>query len=61
MKDMNEKNRITLWMVGEDYIESVYGRITYQEWCERERERIYRSGENLKIVHREDGAVALFR
>lgn len=61
MEDMNDKNRITLWMVGEEYIESMYGRITYREWCERERERIYRSGETLRILHRKDGAVALFR
>lgn len=61
MEDLNDDNRITLWMAAEEYIESSYGRITYEEWCKRERLRIARSGEHLRIVRRTDGTIAIFR
>ena len=61
MEVVDEENRITLWVVPEDYIESSYGKITYREWCERERKRISAQGSTACVVAREDGMIALFR
>lgn len=61
MQKLNDDNRITLWKTAEEYIESSYGRITYEEWCERECARICKRGKHVYIIRRADGFVALFR
>jgi hypothetical protein len=54
--------RITEWGSPTELIESGYGLISYDRWCERELERINRGGRiKVKIVTRKDGCVALSR
>lgn len=61
MDSNREDRRITLWTQADDIIETSYGRMTYREWCERERNRFEAQGEIVEVVTREDGTVALFR
>lgn len=58
---MDDERRITLWTRPEEIIETAYGRMTYREWCERERERLTGRGDHVEIVTNEDGLIALVR
>jgi len=58
---MNEKKMMTQWSSPNEIIDSGYGRITYREWCEKERDRINQRGESVKIMTRGDGFIALSR
>ncbi len=45
---------------------SSYGNVTYREWCERERARINRRDDSVRILTREEkgkcnGYIALYR
>jgi len=58
---MNEKKTITHWSSPDEIIDSGYGKITYREWCQKERDRINQHGDGAKIVTRRDGFIALSR
>lgn len=68
---MTEKLTLTTWgdpnsnvemKLGDRRTESGYGRIKYQEWCEKERDRINSKwGEKVYIVTRANGDIALSR
>jgi len=58
---MNEKKTMTHWTNPTDIIDSGYGKITYREWCDKERDRINKRGDGVKIVERADGFIALSR
>jgi hypothetical protein len=55
------KNPLTHWSKPTEIIDSGYGEITYREWCQRERDRLNKRGDDVKIVVRADGLIALSR
>ncbi len=57
----DEEDRLTLWTKPDEVLKSTYGHVTYQEWCERELQRITTNGGSARIVARDDGFIALFR
>jgi len=58
---MKYKNMVTEWGFPDEIIDSGYGKITYREWCEKERDRINKRGDGVNIVTRGDGFIALSR
>jgi hypothetical protein len=58
---MSKKSTMTRWTKPDEIIDSQYGKITYQKWCEKERDRINKRGDKVKIVPRSDGFIALSR
>lgn len=59
---MPHAKTLTFFSRPTEIIKSGYGKITYQEWCERERDRINVRGDRVHIVKREaDGYIALAR
>jgi len=56
-----DKKTITEWSSPTEIINSGYGNITYREWCERERDRINKRGDTVRIVERKNGYIALSR
>jgi len=58
---MSDKKTVTQWSSPAEIIDSGYGKITYREWCEKERDRINKRGDGVRIVKRKDGFIALSR
>jgi len=58
---MSDKPTLTEWSKPDEVINSGYGSISYQEWCEKERDRINTRGDGVRIVTHEDGCIALSR
>jgi len=53
---------ITQWGNPAEIIRSGYGNIPYRDWCERERARMNRRGDKVKIMERSHGtSIALAR
>ena len=59
--ERNMYKRVSEWSSPDEIIDSGYGRITYRVWCEKERDRINRHGDCVKIATRKDGFIALSR
>lgn len=53
------KPPVTEWSSPNEIIDSGYGKITYQLWCEKERDRINKGGDRVLILTRPDGFIAL--
>jgi hypothetical protein len=58
---MSNRKAVTVFDDPKTIVESQYGKITYREWCERERDRINKRGDGVQIVERKDGCIALLR
>ena len=41
---------LTKWSSPREIIDSGYGKIAYRVWCEKERDRINKCGDTVKIV-----------
>lgn len=41
--------------------ESQYGNVTYRKWCEKERNRLNKSGDTVRIISNARGEIALSR
>lgn len=61
MKTLNDKYRISLWLVPDDEVTTAYGRITFSAWCQKECERLSRRGDQVQVHRNEEGRIALFR
>lgn len=55
------KKTLTEWSSPNEIINSQYGKVTYREWCQKERDRINVRGDGVMIVERADGFIALSR
>jgi len=59
---VNQKKTMTHWCKPDELMTSEYGVVSYQVWCEKERDRINTRGDGVKIVRRDsDGFIALSR
>jgi hypothetical protein len=52
---------VTQWSNPNEVVDSQYGKIVYNEWCTKERDRINQRGDTVAVVTREDGCIALSR
>ena len=67
----NEVNNITVWDNPKEMVrcqrengkfcDSGYGKVNYSSWCELERDRMNANRDNVQIVTRADGCIALAR
>ena len=51
-----QTNRITEWHKPSMMLDSHYGDVTYQEWCEKEAKRIGKC-----YIEQKDGLIAVFK
>ena len=61
MTRLNDKYRISLWLIPDEMLNCAYGRITFREWCDKECERLSRQGDPVEVCKNEQGRIALFR
>lgn len=52
---------ITVWLKPDEPTDTIDGRITNLQWCEKELKRIQKKGKNAVLVERESGDIALLR
>ena len=52
---------ITHWEQPHHKFESQYGHVTFRDWCYLELDRINGHGDSVRIITRNDGALALYR
>jgi hypothetical protein len=62
MKNKTDENitNITTWGDPKTWVESQYGNITYEQWCEKEIARIHENGGQAEMV-RLNGQVCVAR
>jgi len=45
------KKPVTVWMRPKVEVDSQYGHVTYETWCEKEAERMNSHGDSVKVRH----------
>jgi len=58
---VKDDNTFTDWSEPTEVVNSCYGLVTYDKWCEKEMDRINSRVEGVTIAVRDDGMIALTR
>ena len=59
--DQLRRKSLTHWGRPHELLQSQYGEVTYREWCEKERDRINKRGDGVRVVENAAGLIALSR